>query len=79
MLCIFFSPVNHRRELCRYNFDWWATKTQPWTQRKTLSTLIDCADEKKIVPKIRKLEEFDIFKHLDLQYSRTKFYQCNVD
>ena len=68
----------------KYNYDYWSNRTPPQTKPKTLQRIIlnDCADEKKPVPKVRKLKEFNIFKHLDLEYSRSKYYtgpECNED
>ena len=54
-----------------YSYDSWSNRSPPWTQKKTLQSIIldDCTDEKKSVPKTRTLKECNIFQHLDLEYT----------
>ena len=54
-----------------YNFDSWYNRSPPWTQKKTLHSIVldDCTNEKKSVPKTRTLKEFNIFQYLDLEYT----------
>ena len=48
--------------VCNDNYDSWSNRSPPWTQKKTLQSIIldDCTDEKKYVPKIRTLKESNI-------------------
>ena len=55
----------------KYNFAASYDRSPPWTQKKTLESIIldDCTNDKKSVPKTRTLKECNIFQYLDLEYT----------
>ena len=58
----------------RYNFDSWANRSPPRSKKKTLESIIlnDYTNKKTSLPRIKTLQECNIFQHLNIKYTIPK-------